>query len=736
MNRCVGMMVAFLSLPYSALAADEGIPAKKLAQLKAATVYVKVEAKEGTGTGSGFLIRVDGDTGLVVTNQHVIREVRGRFTPQKIELVFGSGTKNERILPAEVVAADREADLAVLKVAAKNLPTPLDIGLGVELRETMTVYTFGFPLGELLSPDKTNPAMTIGKATISSLRENEHGKLKRVQLDGELNPGNSGGPVVDPEGKLIGIAVSKIVGTKISFAIPSEELSALLNGRPAALLIRSIRVEENGEAEVEIEVPYLDPLRRIKAIEVRHVRKDALKEALQPDKEGIWPALPGAEKAALKLEGGTGTVKLRLKGEKKSIDYAFQAVCTNGDGKPVAVKPLYQAINFAAPGVVSSADLKTGQGTPWEVVTSKEGGFTVEMPAPPKIKKSKTRGQPGSSVDILMIGCETEDGTYLALRVAYPTAVVKGAEDHLLDAERDALVKEWNGRLIGEKKLRGDGIIGREYTIRANLPEGAGVVMLRVRQYAAGKAVYIVAVMSASDAELPDDTGRFLSSLAIGEGKTRVDIAPPEPRGRELASWGRVIDPDQDCEFRPDDKTLSVKVPGTLHDLHPDLGKFNAPRIMKAIEGNFVLNVKVTGDFQPGGTSTNPRGIPYNGAGILIWIDEANFIRLERAAVLRNGRVTTYVGFEERTGGKRGVVNSVAFPAGTCYLRLERKGKGITGAISSDGSTWKELKTIETTWPEKLQVGVAAINSSSESFTLKFEEFRVKENGREKAEPK
>jgi regulation of enolase protein 1 (concanavalin A-like superfamily) len=132
--------------------------------------------------------------------------------------------------------------------------------------------------------------------------------------------------------------------------------------------------------------------------------------------------------------------------------------------------------------------------------------------------------------------------------------------------------------------------------------------------------------------------------------------------------------------------------------------------------------VKVTGDFKPGGRSTNPKGVPFNGAGIVIWSDSDNFIRLERGALLRNGKVSALVAFEEREGGYRGAVHNDVFPAGDCYLRLERKGSRISGAISKDGSTWKQLKPIDTIWPAKLKVGLSAINSSSEPFTVKFED--------------
>src|SRR5580698_3607957 len=127
MNRCCGLLVFGLLCSMPLKAADEGIPEKRLAALKSASVYVKVEGKQGHASGSGFLIHVDGDTGLVATNRHVIAAVPGKFTPTKYELVFWSGTKKELTLKAEIVAVDPDEDLAILKVSSKGLPAPLDL---------------------------------------------------------------------------------------------------------------------------------------------------------------------------------------------------------------------------------------------------------------------------------------------------------------------------------------------------------------------------------------------------------------------------------------------------------------------------------------------------------------------------------------------------------------------------------------------------------------------------------
>src|SRR5438046_133142 len=88
----------------------------------------------------------------------------------------------------------------------------------------------GAATGTALSTTRGNPAVTVGKGTVSSLREDEAGEVAVVQIDGDINPGNSGGPVVDGQGRLVGIAVAKITGTRIGLAIPPSELTKMLDG--------------------------------------------------------------------------------------------------------------------------------------------------------------------------------------------------------------------------------------------------------------------------------------------------------------------------------------------------------------------------------------------------------------------------------------------------------------------------------------------------------------------------
>src|SRR5438552_13879343 len=102
----------------------------------------------------------------------------------------------------------------------------------------MPVFILGFPFGEPLSRKVGNPGITINKGAVSSLRENDYGQMKAVQIDGAINPGNSGGPVVDEDGRLVGISVATIRGTGIGIAIAPDELARMFGGRVGGITLK------------------------------------------------------------------------------------------------------------------------------------------------------------------------------------------------------------------------------------------------------------------------------------------------------------------------------------------------------------------------------------------------------------------------------------------------------------------------------------------------------------------
>ena len=159
-ERCAEPSTALtIVLAATAVGAQESLPIPTVAAIKDATVLIATTdpGDPGSGmSGSGFLFRVDGQTGYIATNDHVISPPQGLFNNRPvIKVVLRSGTRGERTIPAEVVAKSSESDLAIVRIAdVPDLPAPIDVAKETELVETMPVYVFGFPFGSGAGPGK------------------------------------------------------------------------------------------------------------------------------------------------------------------------------------------------------------------------------------------------------------------------------------------------------------------------------------------------------------------------------------------------------------------------------------------------------------------------------------------------------------------------------------------------------------------------------------------------------
>jgi serine protease Do len=253
-----------------------------------------------------------------------------------VTAVFNSGTKSERAVPATVIADDEARDLAVLRVKGLDAwPKPIQLNQKATLIETMPVYILGFPFGESLSFNKGHPAITVNKGSVSSLRENEYGQMKAVQIDGAINPGNSGGPVVDEEGRLVGISVATIRGSGIGLAIAPDELTHMFEGRISTGVFHELRFDDKG-AEYRIEIPLIDPENQIKSVTLLYLVGTTNLAPPKPNSEGKFEPLAGAERLELKVEPGkaTGILKLTFDGPGTRF-INFQTLYVNGSGKQI-----------------------------------------------------------------------------------------------------------------------------------------------------------------------------------------------------------------------------------------------------------------------------------------------------------------------------------------------------------------------------------------------------------------
>ena len=160
--------VVVMTLASASAYAQETLPHEALARVKQATCYVCVidDAIDNRSrvSGSGFVISVEGTTGFIVTNAHVVAH-RNRVSPHRgVKVYLRSGTKAETEAPAEVVAVDHGRDLALLLVRnVADLPAPIELGSHPEPFETMSVYIFGFPFGDELALGKANPPVNVGR---------------------------------------------------------------------------------------------------------------------------------------------------------------------------------------------------------------------------------------------------------------------------------------------------------------------------------------------------------------------------------------------------------------------------------------------------------------------------------------------------------------------------------------------------------------------------------------------
>jgi serine protease Do len=165
-----------------------------------------------SGLGSGVIVSSDG---YILTNHHVIAQA-DTITVQLI---------NQDRIPARVVGTDPNTDVAVLKIEASNLPY-MRFGDSDELKVGEMVMAIGSPLGAALAHTVTQGIVSAkGRSDLGILRE-ENSFEDFIQTDAAINRGNSGGPLINMRGELIGINTAIMSQTGgfqgIGFAIPSN----------------------------------------------------------------------------------------------------------------------------------------------------------------------------------------------------------------------------------------------------------------------------------------------------------------------------------------------------------------------------------------------------------------------------------------------------------------------------------------------------------------------------------
>ncbi|MCY2968730.1 MAG: trypsin-like peptidase domain-containing protein [Planctomycetota bacterium] len=283
----------------------------------------------------------------------LVREPRA-FLPRPgattgtVQVVFQSGNPTEKSLPAEIVAMSEDPDLAILKVG--GIPddvAPLDVEKNVELVETTSVFVVGFPFGESLAIGSGNPAVTIGKGTISSLRRNETGRIVRVQIDGSLNPGNSGGPIINAKGELLGIAVEAIRGSNIGLAIPTAELKSVLSGNVGKPTVMVYQENADTPPRVQVELPVMDPLGKLREVSIQYVEGLVSTEIGGPVKSIVSDGVGGVTKVQVEGVVGRADLPIELPKSTETRQVTVQPKLVDPDGNVVLLPPTVLAISGA-----------------------------------------------------------------------------------------------------------------------------------------------------------------------------------------------------------------------------------------------------------------------------------------------------------------------------------------------------------------------------------------------------
>jgi regulation of enolase protein 1 (concanavalin A-like superfamily) len=207
-----------------------------------------------------------------------------------------------------------------------------------------------------------------------------------------------------------------------------------------------------------------------------------------------------------------------------------------------------------------------------------------------------------------------------------------------------------------------------------------------------------------------------ITAVGVAVGVAGVLLAAPAPfprpgrTGPWFDGWERVVDPLGECRFERKGDRLTITVPGKGHALDPSKGRLTGPCLLRAVEGDFIMQVRVGEHFTPG-----------KAAGILL-MDGKRIVRVWRHAVdVHDKRLDhLYVEYPSQA-------STYHRPLGArpTYLRFERRGNRLTVAYSVGVEQWLPLRSMQVTLSRKVKVGVEAFAAGQGTFRAWFDQFRL-----------
>lgn len=281
------------------------------------------QSREQQGSGSGVIIRQDG---YIVTNNHVVDGAT------KVEVTLN----NNKTYPAAVIGTDPATDVAIIKIDASGLPV-VPFGNSDDLRLGQWVIAIG-------SPYDLRSTITAGIVSAKG-RQMPHynGEFKIesfIQTDAAVNPGNSGGALVNQKGELVGVntAIISQTGsyTGYSFAIPSnivrkiaEDLIDYGSVKRASLGVLMSQIDDKKAKELKLFAPkgvYIEEVQKGSAADKAGMKKgDVL---ISVDSTEIVSPSFLQEKVNSYRPGDKAAVTVIRDGEKKTLEVTFQGTAS------------------------------------------------------------------------------------------------------------------------------------------------------------------------------------------------------------------------------------------------------------------------------------------------------------------------------------------------------------------------------------------------------------------------
>ena len=212
-------------------------PAAVVVSTKSVTQGYFMQTQEVEGIGSGFIINQEG---YILTNYHVVKGA------QEISVTLS----NDVTTTAQIVNYDENQDVAMIKITDENVEIPATVELGDSdaLQPGEEVIAIGTPLSTELSSTVTKGIIS---ATSRSVAVESGVTMNLIQTDAAINAGNSGGPLVNTKGEVVGINSSKISGEAvegIGFSIPINDIKDKIESLSKPILNLGISVRTIDEA--------------------------------------------------------------------------------------------------------------------------------------------------------------------------------------------------------------------------------------------------------------------------------------------------------------------------------------------------------------------------------------------------------------------------------------------------------------------------------------------------------